>query len=111
MGSAPTRIRLAKLTAGIAVAMGLGAAIPAQAAPFTYAGYTFDQDKTPDMLGLLGNGDTLGGATFSSGTVSRITRSVGFNSVSGTANAGFVGFLPCWRSTSDGLWVVSSQQR
>lgn len=72
-------------------AIPLAMAAPAQAASFTFATFTFDQDDTPDTFGLLGNGATIGGAQFSSGNATRITRSVGFNSVSGNANAGFVG--------------------
>lgn len=63
----------------------------AEAAQFTFASFTFEQDDTPDKIGLIGNGATIGGAPFTSGNVNAITRSVGFNSVSGTANSGFVG--------------------
>ncbi|MFN3263226.1 MAG: hypothetical protein ACE37J_21975 [Pikeienuella sp.] len=72
-------------------AIPLAMAAPAQAASFTFATFTFDQDDTPDTFGLLGNGATIGGATFSSNLPNSITRSVGFNSVSGNANSGFVG--------------------
>ena len=58
---------------------------------YTFAGFTFDQDDTPDLLGLLGNSATLGGATFSSGNVSAITQSVGFIAASGNSGSGFVG--------------------
>jgi hypothetical protein len=54
------------------------AAGQAQAIGFTFAGYTFEQDYTPDTLALLGNGAVLGGATFSAGTVTNITQSVAF---------------------------------
>lgn len=71
-----------------AVALAGGAA---EAAQFTFASFTFELDDTPDTLGLIGDGATIGGAPFTSGDVNTITRSVGFNSVSGTANIGFVG--------------------
>ena len=61
------------------------------AATYSFAGYNWDQDNTPDTLGLLGNGATLGGAAFSNGGPTSITRSVGFVAISGNANAGFVG--------------------
>lgn len=82
-------MKYAVLAAFAAIPLALAA--PAQAASFTFATFTFDQDDTPDTFGLLGNGATIGGATFSSGNATGITRSVGFNSVSGNANAGFVG--------------------
>jgi len=52
------------------------------AAPFTFAGYTFDPANSPDTIGLLGNNQTLGGAAFSSGGPSSITKSVGFGAQS-----------------------------
>jgi hypothetical protein len=64
---------------------------PASAATFTFAGQTYDQDKTPDTLSLLGNSATINGAVFSSGTATTITRSVGFQATGGTANTGFTG--------------------
>lgn len=64
--------------AGLVFASALLMGPTAQAAQYTFAGFTFEQDGTPDVLDLLGNGATLGGATFSSGTVEDITRSVGF---------------------------------
>lgn len=82
---------IARLSAGLAVALALGTAATANAATFTYAGFTFEQDNTPDSLSLLGNGDVLGGAAFSAGTVTSITRSVGFLASSGNAGSGFVG--------------------
>jgi hypothetical protein len=54
------------------------AAAPAGAASFTFASFTFEQDYTPDVLGLLGNGATLGGAGFSAGNVTNITQSTAF---------------------------------
>jgi hypothetical protein len=63
----------------------------AMAVSFTFAGQVWEQNSTPDQLELLGNGETLGGALFSAGTVTRITRSVGFIATSGNANDGFVG--------------------
>lgn len=83
--------KLVRLSAGLAVALTIGATAPAQALPFTYATFTFEQDNTPDVLGLLGNGATLGGATFSAGTVTEITRSVGFLATAGNENTGFTG--------------------
>lgn len=66
---------LAIATAATALLIASG---PAQATSFTFATYTFEQDYTPDTLALLGNGATLGGATFSAGTVTNITQSVAF---------------------------------
>ena len=59
-------------------------------ADYTFATFTFDQDETPDQLAFLGDSALLGGAQFSAGNVTRITRSVGFVTVSGDANSGFV---------------------
>jgi hypothetical protein len=81
------RTRTALMATG-AIALASGAA---SAATYSFAGFSFDQDRATDTLGLLGNGDTLGGAAFSSGTATRITRSVGFVAVSGDANSGIVG--------------------
>ncbi len=67
------------------------AAGAASAATYSFAGFSFDQDNATDTLGLLGNGDTLGGATFSADYARRITRSVGFVAISGNANSGIVG--------------------
>lgn len=71
---------------------------PANATSFTWAGYSFIQESTPDVLALLGNSAILGGATFSLNNANRITRSVGFQAEpGGNANAGFTGlpgFLP-----------------
>lgn len=63
----------------------------ASAATFSFAGFSWDQDKTPNILGLLGNGANLGGAQFSAGFPTNITRSVGFqnSNPSGSANTGF----------------------
>lgn len=59
--------------------MGLAlATAPAHAASFTFAGFTFDQDYTPDSLALLGGGANLGGAAFSTGYVTTITQSTAF---------------------------------
>ncbi|MGE0745143.1 MAG: hypothetical protein AB7K86_07850 [Rhodospirillales bacterium] len=70
----------------------------ADAASFTWAGYSFIQESTPDVLGLLGNSAVLGGATFSAGNATGITRSVGFQAQpGGSAGSGFTGlpgFLP-----------------
>jgi hypothetical protein len=81
------RTRTALMATG-AIALASGAA---SAATYSFAGFSFDQDRATDTLGLLGNGDTLGGAAFSAGTASRITRSVGFVAISGNANSGIVG--------------------
>jgi hypothetical protein len=64
---------------------------PAAAATFTFAGTSYEQNNTPDVLTLLGNGATISGATFSSGNATTITRSVGFEATGGTANTGFTG--------------------
>jgi hypothetical protein len=78
-------------TAFAAIATLSLAAGAASAATYSFAGFSFDQDRATDTLGLLGNSATLGGATFSSGTVTEITRSVGFVAISGDANSGIVG--------------------
>lgn len=70
-----TRYALASAMAATALLIASG---PAQAASFTFATYTFEQDYTPDTLALLGSGATLGGATFSAGNVTNITQSVAF---------------------------------
>jgi len=79
------------MIAAVAVAAVALSGAAAEAAQFTFASFTFEQDDTPDKIGLIGNGATIGGAPFTSGNVEELTRSVGFNSVSGTANTGFVG--------------------
>ncbi len=66
-------------------------AVRASASIFSFAGYQWEQDNTPNVLGLLGNGATLGGATFSATLPNRITSSVGFIALSGNAGAGFEG--------------------
>lgn len=79
-----------KIKIGVAAAiMTVMVGAPTSAAQFTFATFTFEQDDTPDTLGLIGNNANVGGAQFSSGNVTRITRSVGFNSTAGTANSGF----------------------
>jgi hypothetical protein len=87
--------------AGLALASMLavcGFATSAQAESFTFAGVTFIQESTPDVIGLLGNGANLGGAVFSDGVANTITRSVGFLAEpGGNANTGFTpvpGFDP-----------------
>ena len=62
------------LAAAVAAVVGF----QASATDFTFAGFTFDQDDTPDVFGVIGDGVTLGGAAFSSGFVEDITSSVGF---------------------------------
>jgi hypothetical protein len=75
----------------VAVLVAALAAGPAAAATFTFGGVTYEQDNTPDVLGLLGNGATVNGAVFSSNNASRITGSVGFQAASGNDGSGFVG--------------------
>ena len=72
----------------------------ASAATFSFAGYSWDQDKTPNILGLIGNGANLGGAQFSANLPINITRSVGFqnSNPTGSANTGFTG-LPGYNHT------------
>ena len=65
------------------------------AAPFTFAGYTFDPANSPDTIGLLGNGQTLGGAVFSSGGPTAITKSVGFGAQSIGGGGAFTA-VPGW---------------
>lgn len=67
------------------------AAGAAHAATYSFAGFSFDQDRATDTLGLLGGNANLGGAQFSSGNPTTITRSVGFVAISGNANTGIVG--------------------
>jgi len=81
----------ALFTAFVAVALQVQ---PASAATFSFAGYSWDQDKTPNILGLINTGPNLGGAQFTPVGVTPsllITRSVGFLATSGNANAGFFG--------------------
>ena len=75
-------------------------AIPASAATFSFAGFSWDQDKTPNILGLIGDGANLGGAQFSAGLPTNITRSVGFqnSNPTGSADTGFIG-LPGYDHT------------
>lgn len=73
-----------------AVSLALCAGV-ASAASYSFAGFTFDQDRATDTLGLLGDGVNLGGAQFSVNNANRITRSVGFVAISGDANSGIVG--------------------
>ena len=72
----------------------------ASAATFSFAGFSWDQDKTPDILGLIGNGANLGGAQFSAGLPTNITRSVGFenSNPTGSADTGFIA-LPGYNHT------------
>ncbi|MCE9610741.1 MAG: hypothetical protein K8R23_11155 [Chthoniobacter sp.] len=81
---------IALFTAFVAVVLQVQ---PVSAATFSFAGYSWDQDKTPNILGLIDNGPNLGGAQFTSVSVPSllITRSVGFLATSGNANAGFFG--------------------
>lgn len=66
-------------------------AAPASAATFTYGGFTYEQNNTPDVLTLLGSGTTINGAVFSSGNPSSITQSVGFQATGGNSGSGFTG--------------------
>lgn len=75
-----------------AVAATVFCAPPVLAGTYTFAGVTFEQDSTPDQLGLLGNGAVLGGATFSANTVNTITQSVGFLAEPGGSSGS--GFTP-----------------
>jgi hypothetical protein len=81
-------MRTALLTAATTLALSAGGAL---AGTYSFAGFSFDQDRATDTLGLLGNSETLGGAAFSSNFATRITRSVGFVAISGNANSGIVG--------------------
>jgi hypothetical protein len=59
----------------------LAIAISADATPFTFASYTWDQDDTPDVGVRLGNGVVLGGAAFSAGLPNTSVGDVGFPDV------------------------------
>lgn len=87
--------RRGSIAFGVATVMALACA-PAGAATFTFAGFTFEQDYTPDVLGLLGGGAVLGGATFSAGNVTTITQSTAFvaSSVIGGVISPQAGFDP-----------------
>lgn len=61
-----------------AVAATVLGALPAMAGIYTFAGVAFEQDSTPDVLGLLDGGVTIGGTTFGANDVNRITASVAF---------------------------------
>lgn len=65
-------------TAYAAIATLSLAAGAASAASYSFAGFTFDQDRATDTLGLLGNSANLGGAQFSANYANRITQSVAF---------------------------------
>jgi hypothetical protein len=69
----------------------VGAASDARAITFAFAGETWEQDSTPDVLGLLGSGANLGGAVMSTGFPTHITQSVGFIATGGNASSGFTG--------------------
>jgi hypothetical protein len=81
-------MRTALLIASTTLALSAGGAL---AGTYSFAGFSFDQDRATDSLGLLGNGVSLGGAQFSANNANRITRSVGFVAISGNANSGIVG--------------------
>lgn len=76
------------VAAATTLALSAGGAL---AGTYSFAGFSFDQDRATDTLGLLGNGVSLGGAQFSADNANRITRSVGFVAISGDANSGIVG--------------------
>lgn len=59
-------------------ALAIPVAGPAIAGTYTFAGATFEQDSTPDQLALLDGGITVGGTTFGTNDVNRITGSVAF---------------------------------
>lgn len=54
------------------------AAAPAFAGPYTFAGVTFEQDSTPDVLAFIPSNSVVAGATFSANKVTHITGSVAF---------------------------------
>lgn len=58
---------------GLALAASL-----ASAGSYSFAGFSFDQTRTTDTLGLLGDNANLGGAQFSANYARRITGSVAF---------------------------------
>jgi hypothetical protein len=55
-------------------------AAKAHSSPYSFAGYTWDQDNTVDRVEFLGEEKTLGGAYFSPGLPSKVTRGVQFPS-------------------------------
>lgn len=63
----------------------LVAAAATEAASFTFAGYTFEEDYTPDVISLLGNNANLGGAVMSAGTLDSTTQSTAFVAASNIA--------------------------
>lgn len=81
-------MRISSHLAAISLALCAGGL---HAATYSFAGFSFDQDRATDTLGLLGNSETLGGAAFTANVANRITRSVGFVAISGNANSGIVG--------------------
>ncbi len=89
------------------VLMASGVVVPAQNV-FQFAGYTFDQRNTPNQAALLGNGQLLGDAQFSSGLPTTTTgiipgfpqNNAGFNaaltlgSLTGLGSAGTAASIP-----------------
>jgi len=78
-----------------AVAATVFCAPPVLAGTYTFAGVTFEQDSTPDVLAFMPSSSIQGGASFGAGNVTTITGSVAFvaSSVGGggviTPQAGF----------------------
>jgi hypothetical protein len=71
----------------LAVTLSMACALSAEAVSFSFAGYTWDQDKTPDVGSLLGNSAVLGGATFDALLPNTSAGDVGFPDVpAGAAN-------------------------
>src|SRR5687768_14618894 len=77
------RLKILGGVAPLVVGAVLGLAGDAKAAVYTFAGFSWDQDHTPDQAGLLGGGAVLGGATFSAGFPT------GAGTSPGTATNGF----------------------
>ena len=98
---------LTKLAAPLALLSFLSTPSTHSASVFSFANYSWEQDNTPDTLILLGNGVTLGGATFSLTLPNRISRSVGFIALSGNATAGFIGAPGFDPSTSLGMQATA----
>jgi hypothetical protein len=71
---------LSRLAAAVAVSFCF-ASSAAHAASFSFAGYTWDQDNTPNIGTRLGNGVNLGGAAFSAGLAGTAAGDVGFPDV------------------------------
>jgi hypothetical protein len=71
----------------LAIVLSMACALTAEAVSFSFAGYTWDQDNTPDVGGLLGNSAVLGGATFDALLPNTSAGDVGFpDTIAGAAN-------------------------